>query len=266
MRRLFIGWVNRPPRLSPRVLFPSAIPRLVLEVSCAAHPNPRSTALFGRRPATARTARSTSRRPFEPATRAPRARRRPTFAARSPTTRTCSGAVPPEVLERDYGCGDPTRHLRPGDTVLDLGSGAGKACFLAAQVVGPSGRVIGVDMNADMLDLARRNLPRFAESVGYANVEFRRGRIQDLALDSRTARRVPRHLPSGFQRRRLPPRLGDGPAPIGVAAGRGRIGGCGRLELRLEPGQARGQTGPVSGDLSRVAPGRARCDFGYRQR
>jgi len=92
-------------------------------------------------------------------------------------------AIPSEVLERDYGCGDPSRHLRPGETVLDLGSGTGKVCFIAAQVVGPAGRVIGVDMTTDMLEVTRRNAPLVAERLGYANVEFRRGRIQDPALD-----------------------------------------------------------------------------------
>ncbi|MCI0404356.1 MAG: methyltransferase domain-containing protein [Acidobacteria bacterium] len=91
--------------------------------------------------------------------------------------------IPREVLERDYGCGDPTRHLRPGEIVLDLGSGSGKACFMASQVVGPAGRVIGVDRNDDMLALARRYAPEVAHRVGYANVEFRRAEIQDLALD-----------------------------------------------------------------------------------
>lgn len=92
-------------------------------------------------------------------------------------------AIPAEVLERDYGCGDPSRHLREGETVLDLGSGAGKICFIASQIVGPLGRVIGVDMNDDMLAVARRNAPLVARNVGYSNVEFRKGRIQDLALD-----------------------------------------------------------------------------------
>jgi hypothetical protein len=55
-----------------------------------------------------------------------------------------------EVRERDYGCGDPTPYVRPGDTVLDLGSGCGKVCFITAQIVGPSGRVIGVDCNQEM--------------------------------------------------------------------------------------------------------------------
>jgi SAM-dependent methyltransferase len=91
--------------------------------------------------------------------------------------------IPDEVIERDYGCGDPSKHLRPGETVLDLGSGTGKICFIAAQVVGATGRVIGVDMTDAMLDVARRNAPVVAERIGFANVEFRKGRIQDLSLD-----------------------------------------------------------------------------------
>jgi SAM-dependent methyltransferase len=92
-------------------------------------------------------------------------------------------AIPVEVLERDYGCGDPSRHLRPGETVLDLGSGTGKICFIAAQVVGAGGRVIGVDMTPEMLSVARDAAPLVAERLGFANVEFRRGRIQDMTLD-----------------------------------------------------------------------------------
>lgn len=92
-------------------------------------------------------------------------------------------AIPSEVIDRDYGCGDPSRHLQPGETVLDLGSGTGKICFIASQVVGPDGKVIGVDMTDDMLEVARRNAPVVAENIGYGNVEFRKGRIQDLALD-----------------------------------------------------------------------------------
>ena len=91
--------------------------------------------------------------------------------------------IPREVIERDYGCGDPSRYLSKGETVLDLGSGTGKICFIAAQIVGPKGKVIGVDMTDEMLEVARRNAPIVAERIGYANVEFRNGRIQDLALD-----------------------------------------------------------------------------------
>ena len=91
--------------------------------------------------------------------------------------------IPQEVIEKDYGCGDPSRHIRAGETILDLGSGAGKICFIAAQVVGPNGKVIGVDMNDAMIEVAQRNAPVVANQLGYANVEFRKGRIQDLALD-----------------------------------------------------------------------------------
>src|SRR5947199_8067111 len=91
--------------------------------------------------------------------------------------------IPPEVVERDYGCGDPSRYLREGETVVDLGSGTGKICFIVAQIVGPKGKVVGVDMTDEMLEVARRNAPIVAERIGYTNVEFRKGRIQDLALD-----------------------------------------------------------------------------------
>lgn len=91
--------------------------------------------------------------------------------------------IPQEVLDRDYGCGDPSRYVREGDVVLDLGSGGGKICFIAAQIVGPKGRVIGVDMTDEMLNLARSNAPVIAERLGYDVVEFRRGHIEDLKLD-----------------------------------------------------------------------------------
>lgn len=91
--------------------------------------------------------------------------------------------IPQEVIERDYGCGDPTPWVNEGDAVLDLGSGAGKLCYILSLVVGPEGRVIGVDCNADMLRLARKHQGTVAERLGYANVEFRYGLIQDLQLD-----------------------------------------------------------------------------------
>lgn len=92
-------------------------------------------------------------------------------------------AIPREVLERDYGCGDPTAFVAPGETVLDLGCGGGKVCFIAAQVVGPEGRVIGVDCNTEMLTLARQHHPTVAGRIGFDNIEFRYGLIQDLRLD-----------------------------------------------------------------------------------
>jgi SAM-dependent methyltransferase len=95
--------------------------------------------------------------------------------------------IPQEVLDRDYGCGDPSAHLRPGERVLDLGSGGGKICFIAAQVVGREGHVVGIDTNQDMLSLARGAAAAVAERLGYANVEFLEGRIQDLASDPAAA-------------------------------------------------------------------------------
>ena len=92
-------------------------------------------------------------------------------------------AIPQEILDRDYGCGDPSEFAQPGETVLDLGSGAGKICYILAQKVGSTGRVIGVDFNDEMLGLARRYQDEVAERIGYSNVEFRKGRIQDLKLD-----------------------------------------------------------------------------------
>ncbi|MFZ5466263.1 MAG: methyltransferase domain-containing protein [Pseudomonadota bacterium] len=91
--------------------------------------------------------------------------------------------LPREILEKDYGCGDPSRHVRPGDTVLDLGSGGGKICYMAAQIVGAGGRVIGVDMNENMLALARRHQEEMAKRLGSDRVRFVKGRLQDLALD-----------------------------------------------------------------------------------
>lgn len=88
--------------------------------------------------------------------------------------------IPDEVIEKDYGCGDPSRYIRPGETVLDLGSGSGKACYIIAQIVGPSGKVIGVDFNPPMLELARKYQKSIGDQLGYHNVEFRRGKIQDL--------------------------------------------------------------------------------------
>jgi SAM-dependent methyltransferase len=91
--------------------------------------------------------------------------------------------LPEEILERDYGCGDPSAFVNPGDTVLDLGSGGGKICYIASQIVGEEGRVIGVDCNDEMLALARKYQQKIGERVGYHNVEFHRGLIQDLKLD-----------------------------------------------------------------------------------
>src|SRR5438045_885941 len=119
-------------------------------------------------------------------------RQRYAAAAQAPVAALCCAVdyeqqhlkiIPEEVIQKDYGGGDPSRYLKPGETVLDLGSGTGKICFIAAQVVGAAGKIIGIDMTDEMLEVARRNAPIVSERLGYANVEFRKGRIQDLALD-----------------------------------------------------------------------------------
>jgi ubiquinone/menaquinone biosynthesis C-methylase UbiE len=93
--------------------------------------------------------------------------------------------LPKEIVEKDYGCGDPSRYVRSGDVVLDLGSGSGKICYMAAQLVGPKGLVIGVDMNDDMLALAGKYQAEMADKLGGQRVRFVKGHIQDLALDLR---------------------------------------------------------------------------------
>ncbi len=86
----------------------------------------------------------------------------------------------PEGANLGLGCGNPVAlaSLREGETVLDLGSGAGFDCFLAANNVGKSGRVIGIDMTPEMLEKARKN----ADKSNYANVEFRLGEIENLPV------------------------------------------------------------------------------------
>jgi arsenite methyltransferase len=86
----------------------------------------------------------------------------------------------PEGANLGLGCGNPVAlaSLKEGETVLDLGSGAGFDCFLAAKKVGKSGRVIGVDMTPEMLDKAREN----ARNGNYTNVEFRLGEIENLPV------------------------------------------------------------------------------------
>jgi len=91
--------------------------------------------------------------------------------------------LPAEIVERDYGCGDPSRYVREGETVLDLGSGSGKICYMVSQIVGPRGRVIGVDTTPEMLALARGWQDEIGRRIGHHNVEFRNGLVQDLALD-----------------------------------------------------------------------------------
>lgn len=91
--------------------------------------------------------------------------------------------LPREIVEKDYGCGDPSQHVREGETVIDLGSGSGKICYILAQKVGKQGQVIGVDFNDTMLALARKYQDEMAQRMGYGNIRFVKARIQDMALD-----------------------------------------------------------------------------------
>ena len=97
--------------------------------------------------------------------------------------RSLLALLPQEIIDKDYGCGDPSRYVKSGDVVLDLGSGSGKICYMAAQLVGETGKVIGVDMNDDMLELARKYQADMAQKLGSDRVQFVKGQIQDLALD-----------------------------------------------------------------------------------
>jgi ubiquinone/menaquinone biosynthesis C-methylase UbiE len=91
----------------------------------------------------------------------------------------------PEGTDLGLGCGNPTAFasIQPGDVVVDLGSGAGIDCFLAAQKAGETGKVIGVDMTGQMIDKARAN----AKQGGYTNVEFRLGEIENMPIADNTA-------------------------------------------------------------------------------
>jgi SAM-dependent methyltransferase len=95
--------------------------------------------------------------------------------------------IPEEVLKISYGCGTPAglETVRAGETVLDIGSGGGIDCFEASRLVGPPGRVIGIDMTDTMLEIARRNAPAVAANLGYPapNVEFRKGMADAMPVD-----------------------------------------------------------------------------------
>ena len=96
--------------------------------------------------------------------------------------------IPNAVVDRFYGCGSPVTmgHPQPGETFVDLGSGAGIDCFIAAKFVGPTGRVIGVDMTDRMLAVAEQHRPTVAANLGYDVVEFRRGFLEQAPVDTKT--------------------------------------------------------------------------------
>lgn len=96
--------------------------------------------------------------------------------------------IPPEVIERFYGCGSPMSiaGIREGETVLDLGSGAGIDCFIASKKTGPEGNVIGVDMTDEMLKVANSSKTPVEKNLGFSNVEFRKGFLEEIPVDNKS--------------------------------------------------------------------------------
>ena len=103
------------------------------------------------------------------------------FATAAGYTAEELAALPADAVEHSFGCGNPLAFeaVQPGQVVLDIGSGAGIDCFLAAEKVGPTGRVIGLDMTPEMIARARRN----AQEAGVTNVEFRMGDAERIPVD-----------------------------------------------------------------------------------
>jgi SAM-dependent methyltransferase len=99
--------------------------------------------------------------------------------------------IPEEVLKISYGCGTPAglKTVSPGETVLDIGSGGGIDCFEASRLVGPTGRVIGIDMTDTMLEIARKHAVVVATNLGYpaSNVEFKKGMADAMPVADGTA-------------------------------------------------------------------------------
>jgi radical SAM protein with 4Fe4S-binding SPASM domain len=96
--------------------------------------------------------------------------------------------IPKEVVERFYGCGSPVTAaaLVSGESMVDLGSGAGIDCFIAAKKVGAKGHIFGIDMTDQMLTVARECQPKVADALGYDAVEFRRGFLEEIPVDDAT--------------------------------------------------------------------------------
>lgn len=95
--------------------------------------------------------------------------------------RSIIAEIPDEVTSRYYGCGSPLPLALDGCTVLDLGCGTGEDVFVASKLVGPSGKVIGIDMNSDQLAVAQKCKPEVVSKWGYDNIEFIQGYIEDLS-------------------------------------------------------------------------------------
>ena len=93
--------------------------------------------------------------------------------------------IPEKVLEISYGCGSPVNkaNIRLGESLVDLGSGGGIDCFIAAKIVGESGRVTGIDMTEKMLEVARANAQEVSQNLGYNNLEFKQGFLENIPME-----------------------------------------------------------------------------------
>ena len=96
--------------------------------------------------------------------------------------------IPSEVIERFYGCGSPISiaGISEGEVVLDLGSGAGIDCFIAAKKTGPTGRIFGIDMTDEMLRVANTSKTVVADKLGYDNVEFKKGYLEEIPVEDKS--------------------------------------------------------------------------------
>jgi ubiquinone/menaquinone biosynthesis C-methylase UbiE len=97
--------------------------------------------------------------------------------------------IPSEVMDISYGCGSPVNraNIAPGESMVDLGSGGGIDCFIAAKIVGPQGKVTGVDMTENMLANARKNAEQVSANLGYNNIEFKHGFLESVPVDDQSA-------------------------------------------------------------------------------
>ncbi|MEE9258802.1 MAG: methyltransferase domain-containing protein [Nitrospinaceae bacterium] len=93
--------------------------------------------------------------------------------------------IPSEVMEISYGCGSPVNrsNIAPGESMVDLGSGGGIDCFIAAKIVGQEGKVTGVDMTQKMLGTARKHAEQVSRNLGYNNIEFKHGFLESIPMD-----------------------------------------------------------------------------------
>jgi arsenite methyltransferase len=160
-------------------------------------------------------------------------------------------SVPTAAVDASLGCGVPTAvaELRDGDTVLDLGSGAGADVLISARRVAPTGRAIGLDMSDEMLDLARAN----AAEAGVANVEFVKGYLEDMrpADPSRARTRLGRDRASPQASRVLRPRSSGG-TPVSVPCRHGSR----QAHTRISTARPRRRPQP---DADRPSPTPANC-------